>query len=96
MPIEIAADRAMADIIEVDFHLVWRYPVFIRTGQSQRQRIEGPDAALDALNNSWATVRGGGYVEAKRRCVDALRRRGSAELARQRFIQAAIAAGVLA
>ena len=57
MPIETAADRVMADIIEVDFHLVWRYPVFIRTVESQRQRIEGPDAALDALNNSWATVR---------------------------------------
>ncbi|MBX5039418.1 DUF982 domain-containing protein [Rhizobium lentis] len=86
----------MADIIEVDFQLVWRYPVFIRTGASEQKRIEGPDAALDALNHRWSDVRGGGYVEAKRRCVDALRRRGSAELARQRFIQAAIAAGVLA
>ncbi|EJZ18839.1 DUF982 domain-containing protein (plasmid) [Rhizobium sp. Pop5] len=86
----------MADIIEVDFKLVWRYPVFIRTAESDEQCIGGPDAALDALNHGWSTVRGGGYFEAKRRCVDALRRRGSAELARQRFIQAAMAAGVLA
>ncbi|MBB4192408.1 hypothetical protein GGE45_001971 [Rhizobium aethiopicum] len=86
----------MADVIEVDFHLVWQYPVFIRTAESEQQRIEGPDAALDVLNHRWSKVRGGGYFEAKRRCVDALRRRGSAELARQRFIQAAIAAGVLA
>ncbi|MDK4734771.1 DUF982 domain-containing protein [Rhizobium sp. CNPSo 3490] len=86
----------MADVIEVDFKLVWQYPVFIRTTESEQQRIEGPDAALDALNHRWSTVRGAGYFEAKRRCVDALRRRGSAELARQRSIQAAIAAGVLA
>lgn len=86
----------MANVIEVDFKLVWRHPVFIRTGESEEQCIGGPDAALDALNHRWSSMRGGGYFEAKRRCVDALRRRGSAELARQRFIKAAIAAGVLA
>jgi hypothetical protein len=84
-----------ARIIEVDFRLVWRHPVFVGTSDGQRQRVEGPDAALDALNHRWPSTRGDGYFEAKRRCVDALRRRGSAELARQRFIDAAVAAGVL-
>ncbi|OWO94015.1 hypothetical protein B5E41_15120 [Rhizobium esperanzae] len=44
-------DHIMADVIEVDFHLVWQYPVFIRTAEREEKRIEGPDAALDVLNH---------------------------------------------
>ncbi len=85
----------MADIIKVDFRRTWRQPVFVRIGNGFRDRITGPDDALDALNRRWPATQGAEYSEAKKGCIDALRQRGSAEVARDRFVEAAVKAGVL-
>ncbi len=79
----------MEKIIDVDFHLIWTSPVFLRLGEGLRERIDGPDAALAQLHNRWPPDSHPEYAAAKRRCVDAITRRGSSELARAAFIEAA-------
>jgi hypothetical protein len=85
----------MEKIIDVDFHLIWTSPVFLRLGEGLRERIDGPDAALAQLHNRWPPDSHPEYAAAKRRCVDAITRRGSSELARAAFIEAAALAKVL-
>ncbi|RXT22507.1 hypothetical protein B5P46_21760 [Rhizobium leguminosarum] len=86
----------MDKVIEVDFKVTWRAPVFVRIGNGFRERVDGPDAALDALAHRWPECQSEVYREAKLRCLEALVQHGSAETARSRFISAAIAAGVFA
>jgi hypothetical protein len=86
----------MEKVIEVDFHVTWQSPVFIRIGNGMRERINGPDAALAALLHRWPSSRQGEYAVAKRRCVDAISKHSSPKLARNAFIEAAVVAKVLA
>ncbi|MDF0663677.1 MULTISPECIES: DUF982 domain-containing protein [unclassified Rhizobium] len=86
----------MDKVIEVDFKVTWQTPVFVRIGNGFRERVDGPDAALQALAHRWPECRSEAYGEARLRCLEALVQHGSAETARNRFIEAAIAAGVFA
>ncbi|MDR9805719.1 DUF982 domain-containing protein [Rhizobium hidalgonense] len=86
----------MDKVIDVDFRVIWQAPVFIRTGTWVRERIDGPDAALQALANRWPTSDTDLYAEAKMNCLHALARHGSVEAARCRFVNAAVAAGIIA
>ncbi|MFS2175325.1 hypothetical protein ACCC98_05135 [Rhizobium pisi] len=52
-------------VIEVDFRLKWRAPVFVRIGNGFRERVDGPDAALEALGHRWPECRSEVYCEAK-------------------------------
>jgi hypothetical protein len=83
-------------VIDVNFHVIWEPPVFVRTGEGFRERIDGPDAALSELLHRWPSNCYPEFVVAKRRCVDAITNRGSPALARSAFIEAAIVAKVLA
>lgn len=86
----------MERIIDVDFHVTWETPVFVRIGTGFRERIGGPDAALSELLRRWPSNTYPEYAIAKRRCVDAIARHGSPELARRAFVEAAVVAKVLA
>ncbi|MCH4547225.1 DUF982 domain-containing protein [Rhizobium sp. WYCCWR 11279] len=86
----------MDKVIEVDFKVTWLAPVFVRIGNGYRERVDGPEAALEALAHRWPESQSEIYGEAKLRCLKALVQHGSAETARSRFIDAAIAAGVFA
>ncbi|EPE96616.1 DUF982 domain-containing protein [Rhizobium grahamii] len=86
----------MEKVIDIDFHVTWKAPVFVRIGDGIRERIDGPDAALAALLHRWPSTNHPQYGVAKRRCVDAIARRGNPELARTSFVEAAFAAKVLA
>ena len=83
-------------VIDVDFKVVWRAPVFIRIGSGFRERVDGPDSALEVLGHRWPESKSAAHGEAKARCLDALVRHGSVETARSRFVDAAVAAGVFA
>ncbi|KAA0695597.1 DUF982 domain-containing protein [Neorhizobium sp. P12A] len=83
-------------IINLEFHVLWRSPVFVRMGKGPRERVDGPDVALGILLRRWPETSSRQYLEAKRRCLDALVRHGSAEVARERFVEAAIATRIFA
>ncbi len=85
----------MDKVIEVDFHVTWQTPVFVRIGNGMRERIDGPDAALTALLHRWPLSSQSEYAIAKRRCGDAIARNGRPELARGAFVEAAVSAKVL-
>ena len=85
----------MAEIIEVEFRVTWRIPVNIRVRDGFRERIYGPDDAMDCLSHSWPPMRGEKYLEARRECIATLCKRSSLELSRQKFIEAGEEAGVL-
>lgn len=86
----------MPQVIDVDFHVTWEKPVFIRIGDGSRERIDGPDAALSVLSNRWP-VRYSRQIEtAKRLCLAAITRHGSTALARRSFVDAAVAVKVFA
>ncbi|MBW6425383.1 DUF982 domain-containing protein [Rhizobium sp. XQZ8] len=86
----------MDKVIDVDFHVTWQSPVFIRIGNGMRERIDGPDAAVAALLHRWPSSHQSEQAVAKRRCVDAVANHGSPKLAREAFVEAAVAAKVLA
>jgi len=86
----------MDKVIDVDFRVTWQSPVFIRIGNGMRERIEGPDMALAALLHRWPSCTQSQYAVAQRRCVDAIAKHGNPELARNAFVEAAVAAKVLA
>ncbi|WP_430252451.1 DUF982 domain-containing protein [Neorhizobium sp. DAR64860/K0K1] len=86
----------MEKVIEVEFRVTWRLPVFIRIGNGFRERIDGPDAALQALLHRWPASSPSEYAVAKRRCAVAISNQGSPDLARNAFVEAAVAAKVLA
>jgi len=86
----------MDKVIDVDFRLTWHSPVFIRIGNGMRERIDGPDAAVAALLHRWPSSSQSEQAAAKRRCVDVIANHGSSELAREAFLEAAVAAQVLA
>ncbi|WP_343228812.1 DUF982 domain-containing protein [Rhizobium indicum] len=62
----------MDKVIEADFRIMWKAPVFVRIGTGFRERIEGPDVALHALAHRWPTSDDEVYAEAKMRCIQAL------------------------
>lgn len=86
----------MHRVIDVDFCVTWQSPVFVRIGSGMRERIDGPDTALAALLHRWPSSGQPELAMAKRRCVDAIAKHGSPELARDAFVEAAVAAKVLA
>lgn len=86
----------MDNVIDADFHITWHSPVFIRIGNGMRERIDGPDGALAALLHRWPSSSLPEYAAARRRCFDAVARHGSSMLARSAFVEAAVAAKVLA
>jgi hypothetical protein len=86
----------MDKVINVDFRVTWESPVFIRIGNGMRERIDSPDAALAALRHRWPSSNHSAYELARRRCADAVSRHGSPHLARSAFVEAAVAAKVLA
>jgi hypothetical protein len=85
----------MEKVIEVDFHVTWQSPVFVRIGDGIRERVDGPDAARAALLHRWPSSSQSKYEVAKRRCVDAIASHGSPEVARLAFVAAAVSARVL-
>ncbi|WP_454852026.1 DUF982 domain-containing protein [Rhizobium binxianense] len=85
----------MPDVIEVDFQIQWNAPVYVRVIDGTRERINGPDEAVHCLTRRWWGGMTPCYIEAKERCVGALCKRSSVELARSCFISAAAEAGVL-
>lgn len=86
----------MPMVIDVDFQLRWAVPVHVRMMGDTRDRIDGPDAALLALRCQWPSKDSPEFRLATLRCLRALTEHGSAELARESFIDAAVAAKVLA
>jgi hypothetical protein len=86
----------MQQVIDVNFNVTWEMPVYIRLGGGSRERIDGPDAALSVLLNRWPMLESRELEAAKRLCMAAITRHGSAALARRSFVDAAVAVKVLA
>jgi len=86
----------MEKVIEIDFDVSWKLPVYVRIGDGMRERIDGPEAALSALLHRWPSTNSHEFGTAKRRCVNAIAHRGSSEGARSAFVAAALAAKVFA
>lgn len=93
--VENTMGSTMEKVIDVDFRIIWKYHVFVRIGDGTRECINGPDAALAALLHRWLTTSQSEYTVAKRRCVNAILKHGSPQLARSAFVEAAVAAKVL-
>jgi hypothetical protein len=74
----------------------WNAPVRIRIGTGSPDTIKGPNNAFEALNNRWPAERGPHYRDAKLTCSMAAAGEISAEIAREKFISAALEAHVLA
>ena len=76
-------------------HRSWAPAVYICIGNGIRERIEGPKDALEVLDYRWPNIKGQEYIEAKRRCVDAMHGHVSTDFARDGFMDAVIAARLL-
>ncbi len=85
----------MPTVIDVDFQIRWAVPVHLRIAGGSRKCINGPDAALLALQGQWPSKDSAEFSLAVARCRKALMEHGSAELARQSFVNAAVQAKVL-
>lgn len=83
----------MDKVIDLNFLVKWQSPIFVRNGNGMRERIGGPDAALAAPLHRWPSSSQSEYGIAKRRCVDAIARHGSA---RSASVESAVSAKVLA
>jgi Protein of unknown function (DUF982) len=86
----------MQQVIDVNFHVTWERPVYIRIGGGSGERIDGPDAALSVLSNRWPLPQSSELETAKRLCLAAITRHGSTALARRSFVDAAVAVKVFA
>ncbi|MBB3458635.1 hypothetical protein FHT86_006961 [Rhizobium sp. BK313] len=86
----------MAEVIKINFKLAWKVPVYVRLGDGFREKVAGPDAALENLNHRWPECESSWYWAAKRCCLLALRDETSVDLARQAFVDAAAYAKMLA
>jgi hypothetical protein len=86
----------MNEVIDADFCVTWQSPIFVRIGNGMRKRLDGPNAALAALLHRWPLSYDWEYDVAKRRRVGAIASHGSPKLARRAFVEAAVAAKVLA
>jgi hypothetical protein len=74
----------------------WCAPVLIRIGYGSSEIVEGPTKALHLMSHRWPMERGDHYTAAVSRCKDAVDGHGSAEVARESFVSAALEAAVLA
>ena len=74
----------------------WCAPVLIRIGYGSSEIVDGPIKALHFMNHRWPMERGAHYASAVSRCTDAVDGLGSAEVARESFVSAALEAAVLA
>jgi hypothetical protein len=86
----------MAEVIKVNFKLAWKMPVYVRLGDGFRERVSGPDTALEFLNHRWPECESSWYCAAKRCCLLALRDDARVDFARQAFIDAAAYVKMLA
>lgn len=85
----------MPMVIDVDFQIRWAVPVHVRMAGGSRECIHGPNAALLALQSQWPSKDNAEFRLAMARCRKALMEHGSAELARESFMNAAVQAKVL-
>ena len=74
----------------------WKKAVRIRIGNGMSDTVNGPGEAFEALNNRWPATHGPSYVNAKRLCSVAVGENTPSEAARDAFLEAAVAARVLA
>ena len=81
---------------EVERGTPWCAPVLIRIGYGSSEVVDGPKKALHFMNHRWPLERGDHYTAAVSRCKDAVDGLGSAEVARESFVSAALEAAVLA
>ena len=86
----------MAEVIKVNFKLIWKVPVYVRVGSGFREEVSGPDAALECLNHRWPERVSSWFCTAKQCCLLALRDEASVDVARQAFVDAAAHAKMLA
>lgn len=73
----------------------WSHPVWIAIGYGFKERITGPEEALDCLEHRWPNNEGKHFAMAFRCCTAATTRAVSIEEAREKFVSAAIEAYVL-
>ena len=83
-------------IIETDFEVRWRQPVWVKIGYGMPEAVKSPQQALNHLNFRWPALRGPRFQEASSRCRSALRKEVECEVAREAFARAAEEADVVA
>jgi hypothetical protein len=86
----------MADVIKVNFKVAWKVPVCVRGGDGFREKVNGPEVALQCLNSRWPERQSSWYRTATRYCLLAWCDEASADVARQAFVDAAAYAKMLA
>lgn len=87
----------MPDVmIEANYEVRWREPVWVKIGYGVAEAIRGPRQALNYLNFRWPYVRGNHFCQAMRQCKLALRKELECDVARAAFIRAAQEAEMIA
>ena len=85
----------MNEMIEIDFSVLWRVPVFVRSGAGVINSIRGPEEALRCLSNRPHHYEGSLQRSARTECVAALRKQSSCDMARGAFVECCLDDGVL-
>jgi hypothetical protein len=85
----------MNTLPQVNNRIHWPSAVTVRIGFGLPEYIHDPEAALHYITTRWPP-RDWRYTNAKEACIAAIEEMGSSEVAREAFIAAAIAAGLLA
>jgi hypothetical protein len=85
----------MNEVIQVDFTLLWRVPVFVRGPDGEVLSIRGPEDALRSLNANSHSYEGTMHRSAKSQCVAAVTKAIPCDTAREAFVEACLEAGSL-
>lgn len=87
----------MPDVmIEADYELRWREPVWVKVGYSVPEAIRGPRQALNYLTFRWPYLRGDHFRQAMRQCKLALHKELECDVAHAAFVRAAQEAEMIA
>jgi hypothetical protein len=78
----------MGIVIEVDFIMRWRKPVFVGDGDMLTQMVIGPGEAIAFMKSNFRYQGGASYARAWRRCHDAVEGKVHAASARKWFVLA--------
>ena len=82
-------------VIDANYEVRWREPVWVRIGQGVPESIKGPKQALSYLTFRWPELEGDHVQQALQQCRRVLRKEAECDVARAAFVRAAREANVI-
>jgi hypothetical protein len=73
---------------------LWKVPIKIQMPAGDWVQVEGPDAAMQFINEKWPSIPGPLCQKAIRQCFHCLRSDAPSDESRKPFVAAAIEAGL--